>query len=384
MTSRSTPSPPPARTAQPAAPEPLEPAVAQALAELITTVADAVYVVDSDGRVAYANPAALAILGYAEHPGELLGQPSHRLIHHSRPDGTPFPEAACPLLAPRVTGETVRIEDDHFIRRDGAFVPVAYSSAPLATGLDHGAVVVFRDTTQLRRAEAAARHAAVEQARAEELHASRARILAAADDERRRLSRDLHDGAQQHLVNVLLSLQLSQSQADGSRRAQLLEQAVAETRNAIGELRSLTTGLAPAILTNRGLVAAIEARATTAPLPVRVSADTPEPDPRLERGVESAAYFFTVEALTNIAKHADASEASVHIQVASDQLTVTVGDNGRGGADPNRGSGINGLDDRLQALNGSLVLTSPPDGGTRLTATLPLGSPSGLSRPTAV
>ena len=142
-----------------------------------------------------------------------------------------------------------------------------------------GAVVVFRNMSDLRHAEMAARRTAVEQARAEELHASRARILAAADTERRRLSRDIHDGAQQHLVNVLLSLQLADAQSDQGKRRHLTDQAIAETREAINELRSLATGLAPAILTNRGLVAAVEARATTAPLPVAVSAATSEPDP---------------------------------------------------------------------------------------------------------
>jgi PAS domain S-box-containing protein len=193
---------------------------------LLASLGDAVYLVDADGRVRFANPAAVALLGY-DREEELLGAPSHATIHHTRPDGTPFPEAECPLLRPRATGETVRVDHDWFVRRDGGLVPVAYSSAPVQVDGGRGAVVAFRDISEALRAQA-------ERVRAAELHASRARIVAAADAERRRLGRDLHDGAQARLVNVAIALQLA-AQRSGD------DDLVAD---ALGELRIARTSCA--------------------------------------------------------------------------------------------------------------------------------------------
>src|SRR3954471_2620591 len=128
---------------------------AAVLGAFVESIADGLYAVDADGRVQFVNRAGLQILGY-ELEADLLGRPSHATIHHHKPDGTPFPEDACPLLRPRVTGEVVRVEEDWFVRRDGAFVPVAYSSAPVDTPEGRGAVVVFQDITE-RRVAAAAR-----------------------------------------------------------------------------------------------------------------------------------------------------------------------------------------------------------------------------------
>lgn len=149
------------------------------LGALLASMVDAVYAVDADGVVLFANPAAVQILGY-ESEAELVGRPSHATIHWRHPDGRPFPEADCPLLRPRQTGEAVRVDQDWFIRRDGSFVPVAYSSAPVSFAQRRGAVVVFRDISERNRAES-------ERLRAEAIHASRARIVQAALDERRRL-----------------------------------------------------------------------------------------------------------------------------------------------------------------------------------------------------
>ena len=126
---------------------------------LLDNLGDAVYLVDAEGRVQFANPAAVELLGY-DREEELLDAPSHATIHHSHPDGTPFPEAECPLLRPRATGETVRVDEDWFVRRDGAFVPVAYSSAPVQVGGARGAVVAFRDISETLRAQAEAIRAA--------------------------------------------------------------------------------------------------------------------------------------------------------------------------------------------------------------------------------
>jgi len=351
----------------------LDPSAAQALAALVVNVADAVYAVDHAGRVLYANPAALAILGYEEH--ELLGRLSHATIHHTRPDGTPFPEAECPLLRPRTTGEIIRVEEDWFIRHDGTHVPVSYSSAPVPGPDGPAAVVVFRDTTALRAAQTQVREAAAEQAaeraRAEELRASRARIVAATLQERRRLGRDLHDGAQQHLVNVSIALQLAAAASPEPDTAALIAHALDETQLAIADLRELAAGLLPSVLVHRGLRGAIETLTARAPLPVSLELIDERFDPQLE----AAAYFFVAEALTNVAKHSGATAASVRLARESDELLAEVADDGRGGADPLRGTGLRGLGDRLAALDGTLEIDRPGGGGTRLRARLPARPP---------
>ena len=337
------------------------------LAALVQSVADAVYAVDAQGRVRYVNPAGLAVLGYADE-ADLLGRPSHATIHHTRPDGTPFPEDECPLLLPRVTGEVVRVEEDWFVRRDGTLVPVAYSSAPVALEQGRGAVVVFRDVSEGRRAEE-------ERTRAQALHASRARIVEATLEERRRLGRDLHDGAQQHLVNVAMSLQLAARRAPDGEQRTLLDGALAETRQAIAELRELAAGLHPSVLTHRGLRGAIESLTARAPLPVALDL----PAERFAPTIEATAYFVVAEALANVAKHAGATEAEVRIaDDGAGRLAVLVADDGRGGAAAGAGggSGLAGLADRVAAVDGTLAVDSPPGGGTRVRASLPLSPPA--------
>jgi PAS domain S-box-containing protein len=338
------------------------------LEALLETVADAVYVVDKDGRVAFANPAALLLLGYEEH--ELLGHVSHPTIHHHHWDGTPFPEEECPMLRPRATGETVRVDDDCFWRKDGTKFRVAYSSAPLPQRNGRGAVVVFRDVTARLDAEEVARRGAVERARAQEIHDSRARIVEATDAERRRLTRDLHDGAQQRLIRVLFALRLAADELGevGADVRSLLDQAAEETESAIAELRDLANGIHPAILTNRGLRSAVES--LTARLPLVVSLDvTPE---RFPSALEAASYFVIAEGLTNVIKHALTDEASVHVSRAGWNLLIEVRDDGAGGADPARGSGLRGMEDRVDALNGTLTCSSPAGHGTRMRVELPL------------
>lgn len=348
------------------------------LAALLTSVADAVYVVDFDGLVEFANPAALALLGYAEE--ELLGRPSHETIHHHHWDGTPFPAQECPLLRPRTSGETVRADGDTFWRKDGSKFRVAYSSAPLTMASGRGAVVVFRDVTTRIEAEEALRREAVERARAEEIHASRARLVAAADAERRRLVRDLHDGAQQRLVRILLTLRLAANQAAAATGADgaasdsaeairaLLDEAAGETQAAIAELRDLGAGIHPQILTNRGVAAAVES--LTGPLPLLVTLAIPER--RWPPAIEAAAYFVIAEALTNVVKHAEATAATVTVAEADGALAIEVADDGRGGAVATAGRGLAGLQDRVAALGGALTVGRGEAGGTRLRATLPL------------
>jgi PAS domain S-box-containing protein len=338
---------------------------AAVLAAFLESIADAIYAVDADGRVQFVNRAGLTLLGYDDE-SELLGRPSHATIHHHRPDGTPFPEDECPLLAPRRTGEVVRVEEDWFIRSDGAFVPVAYSSAPVPTADGgRGAVVVFQDITQrLVAQEALVRERAV--------RASRARIVEATLAERQRLGRDLHDGAQQRLVNVALGVQLATRAVDDPEARALLEGALAETQAAITDLRELAAGLHPSVLTHRGLRGALESLTARAPVPVTLDVQ----DARFAPTVEATAYFVAAEALANVAKHAQASEARVRIAPGDDHtLVVEVADDGRGGATVGGragSSGLSGLADRVAALDGALTVHSPPGGGTRLRAELPL------------
>src|SRR5215210_559646 len=207
----------------------------------------------------------------------------------------------------------------------------------------------------------------------EQLAASRARIVQAGDTERRRLERNLHDGAQQRLVAVLLTLRLAERRlpAEGHLARILLEQAGGELEQALAELRELARGLHPAVLTERGLEAALAALAARAPVPVDIAAALGE---RLPEPVEAAAYYMVAEALTNVAKYAQAEHATVRVLRAAEHVEVTVTDDGVGGADHRAGSGLRGLADRVEALGGQLEVRSPPGGGTTMAARIPLGA----------
>jgi signal transduction histidine kinase len=238
------------------------------------------------------------------------------------------------------------------------------------------------DNPGLVEAAAAAARLALENARLQaELHAqlekvteSRARIVAAADEERRRIERDLHDGAQQRLVALALELRSAQQRLDGGDDHgvdELLAEAVAELQAAVTDLRELARGIHPAILTEGGLFAALESLATRSPVPVRVEAAF---DSRLPANVEATAYFVASEALANVAKHAHAHSATVAARRANGSLVVEVEDDGVGGAELDGGSGLRGLVDRVDAQGGSLSIVSPEHGGTRVVGVIPCAS----------
>jgi PAS domain S-box-containing protein len=206
----------------------------------------------------------------------------------------------------------------------------------------------------------------------EELAASRARIVEAGDAERRRLERNLHDGAQQRLVATSLSVRLAANRAgDDQQLHAMLDRAGEELALALEELRELARGLHPAVLSDHGLNAALQTLADRAPVPVLV--DVALDDERLPEPVEAAAYYVVAEALTNMAKHARASEAHVRVQRADGHALVEVADDGVGGADAKGGSGLCGLVDRVEALGGRLTVISPAGAGTRVRAELPAG-----------
>jgi signal transduction histidine kinase len=203
---------------------------------------------------------------------------------------------------------------------------------------------------------------------------SRARIVAATEAERRRLERDLHDGAQQRLIGVALALQQVRASADaqdGSSAALRgeLDAAANEVNLAIRELRELARGIHPAILEEEGVGPAVAGLARRASLPVEVRVEL---DARLPRLVESTVYFTIAEALTNAQRHAQATKARVHVARTDGTIAVEISDDGAGGADPARGSGLRGLADRVAALGGSLTVDSQPGAGTRVRATIPV------------
>ena len=201
-----------------------------------------------------------------------------------------------------------------------------------------------------------------------QLQASRARIVEAADAARRRLERDLHDGAQQRLVGLAIHLRLLAKRV-GPEAAPAVEACIAELLTALEELRDLARGLHPAVLTERGLTPALEALAARSSLPVAVHAAL---ERRLPEAHEVALYYVALEALTNVAKYAGAQSADIRVGHADGWAEIEIADDGVGGADAAAGSGLRGLADRVEALNGRLEVHSPAGAGTTLRATVPL------------
>jgi signal transduction histidine kinase len=208
--------------------------------------------------------------------------------------------------------------------------------------------------------------------RVDDLRDARARIIAAGDAERRRIERDLHDGAQQRLVALALTLGMAETRlaSDPAAAAPLIAQAREEAQLAVKELRDLASGIHPALLSERGLGPALEALAARAPVPTTVDG---VPADRLPPAVEAACYFVTAEALTNVAKYAGAMSAGVSVVVEHGRVRLLVRDDGAGGADLNAGTGLRGLRDRVEALDGQLDVDSPPGLGTTVIAEIPIG-----------
>jgi PAS domain S-box-containing protein len=229
--------------------------------------------------------------------------------------------------------------------------------------------VIF-DITERREAEEALRARDAEEARIAELQESQVRIIAAADDARRRLARDLHDGAQQRLLSALLRLSLVERRLPpDDALAELIREARSELDAGLADLRELARGIHPAVLTDHGLSAAVCALTDRCAIPVELRDDLQE---RLDPAIEAALYYTAAEALTNVARYAEASSATVTLRRDGTWAVVEIADDGRGGADQQRGSGLRGLSDRLGALRGRLELHSPPGRGTRLRARVPL------------
>ena len=205
--------------------------------------------------------------------------------------------------------------------------------------------------------------------RVEHLTQTRTGAVDAADAERRRLERDLHDGTQQRLVALAMNLGLARVQAQTAEQAhQALAEAHEDAKAALAELRNLVRGLHPAVLEDRGLDAALSGITARMSIPVRLTVDLPR---RPAATIEAVAYFVVSESLTNITKHAQASQAEVVVQRAADRLHIIVSDDGVGGADPSRGSGLTGLAKRAASVDGTFEIASPPGGPTLITVDLP-------------
>jgi PAS domain S-box-containing protein len=322
---------------------------------ILEAALDAVISMDRFARVTYVNSAFERTFGYRAEEvvggdlAEKIVPPSLREAHRRG------------LIRYLKTGKGTILDrrvEMPAMRADGTEFPAEV--AVTRTGLPGEAVFTayVRDVTDRQRAE-------------QELAASRARLVTASDSARQRVTRDLHDGAQQHLVATLISLQLAEQRWESApqRARELLGQALEDTKRGIEDLRGLTAGLHPAVLTQHGLAPAVRALADR----LALAAEIDVPGIRLPTPIEASMYFFCSEALTNIAKHAQATRAWVRVEVAADRCVVEVRDDGIGGARPrSESSGLTGLSDRIGAIGGTLDITSPDSGGTLLRASVPI------------
>ena len=255
-------------------------------------------------------------------------------------------------------GEIPAERDNTWITKTGRLRSMAWTCTPLPK-LDERTLFLITavDITERKRVD-------------EDLRASRARLVRAEETARRTLERNLHDGAQQRLVALSVALRLVESRlaTDPEAALQLLSGAQTELAQALEELRELARGIHPAVLTDRGLRPALETLVARAPIPVELEA----PLERLSADVEAAAYYVIAESLTNVAKYAHATSAKIRVHHENGTLVVFVSDDGVGGADPGKGSGLRGLADRVAVLDGTLTVESPPSGGTTVRAEIPL------------
>jgi signal transduction histidine kinase len=298
---------------------------------------------------------------------QALGDPSLSVAYWSEPAGAFVELDGSPVRLPdEGSGRAVTVLE----RNEIAMAAIVHDAALLD---DPGLVASVASAMRLAL-ENENLHAEV-QAQLDEVRASRARIVAAGDLERKRVERDLHDGAQQRLVSLTLALRLARAKLGPDADPEVagsIDQASADARAALAELRELARGIHPQVLTEAGLSAALQSLADRSPVLVSVESGTTE---RFSVAVEGTVYFVVSEALANVAKYAHATRAVVRTAWQDDSLTVEIADDGIGGADATAGGGLRGLADRLAAVDGTMEITSPRGGGTRLVAHIPVAAP---------
>jgi PAS domain S-box-containing protein len=333
---------------------------------------DLIAVADFEGHFTRVNPAVEQILGYTA--AEFLARPYLQFVH---PDDREKTRAEAARIR---QGKKVTPFENRYVRKDGSYKVLEWTSTPV---LDEKLIYgVARDVTERRQAETELRRLAGEQAASRlALAASRRRIVAAADDARRRIERDLHDGTQQRLVSLKLSVDAAEADVPLDRcdlRAELSRIAAGLT-DAVAELQEISRGIHPAILSQGGLGPALRTLARRSAIPVELDVAT---DTRLPEPIKVAAYYVASEALANSAKYAQASRMQVSLATRNGSLMLSIRDDGVGGADVGRGSGLVGLQDRVEALGGMIGIDSPPGGGTSIVVTLPLDiEPTGAKPP---
>jgi PAS domain S-box-containing protein len=319
---------------------------------IVGTVPSLLVVFDAGGRIIEFNRACEQLTGY--RADEVRGRPLWDLL---------LPEAERAAVQAALRPEALPNENEnHWLTRGGERRLILWRNTAVLGPGGHVDFVIGGgiDITERKAQEA-------------EVKAQRARIVEAADAERRRLERNLHDGAQQRLVSLSLTLRLARArvQSEPPAAEQLLDTAAEELSQALADLRELARGIHPAILTDRGLAPALDALVARTPLPVDVEDGLPG---RLPGPVEAAAYYVVSEALANASKYAAASAVTVTIRQVDGHAIVEVRDDGAGGADPAAGTGLRGLRDRVEALEGRLTVTSPLGAGTTIVAELPCAS----------
>jgi hypothetical protein len=332
-------------------------------------------------------PAAVLSIAALEADGAAVRALAARLLRSRIPEGGPVRE----LLAERLGDTSLTIaywlpQKEIFVDDRGRPVELpAPGSGRTWTAVEHDGTRVaalvhdaeLDASPELVTAAASAAALAIDnerlkaelRARVEELRVSRVRIVEAADDARRRIERDLHDGAQQQLVSLALDLRMLKARLGDSGLQTMVDQLGAKLAEALAELREFARGIHPAILSERGLGPAVEALVDRAPLDVDYEVDLAERPPA---AVEAATYFVIAEGLTNVVRYAHTKHASVRVRRVGGDVEVVVSDDGIGGATLEGGTGLRGLNDRLAVLDGSLVLTSPEGVGTRLEARIPI------------
>src|SRR5215207_2803561 len=324
---------------------------------MLDAALDCVVTMDHEGCVIDYNPAAERTFGHAA--GDAVGRDMAELIIPPE-----LRERHRRGLARYVTTEEPVLLDRRLeitgLRADGTLFPVELTITRIDVPGPPTFAGYIRDITDRKAAEA-------------ELRASRARIVQAADEARRQLERDLHDGAQQRLVELALDLRMARARLDyePAQAQELLDAALRDLEEATRELRELARGIHPAALTEGGLRPALEALTARSRIPARLVA---VPDARFAAPVEATAYFSVAEGLTNAARHAAAANVEVEVVQVDTRLRVEVRDDGRGGAETAAGSGLRGLADRVAAVDGEVNVVSPEAGGTVLRVEIPCGS----------